>query len=289
MPIFSRSRLAPQGETLDLTGTASSSSSNVSRSGHPPQPIDLTMPDTVVESPRDHMHEVVALLRPGAVDLTQDTSDGRRKGRVVRNISSPPLKAHLPLSRSSKIEVEQAYNSFDIGSLQGSHTEEPIAGIPLTWNPVRRSETSVVDQQHARKPAKSPFKPFAFMEFPPEIRNCIYKLLLTTPKIPIEFPEPTGRNRALRAANWEKCTTWKMRRRHKTIFLEILEVSKQLHAEASGILYGCNIFKYRSDYGTHTQQLQYSMGARLSNRLNHRERTPASNIAHSPSTTPETH
>ena len=291
MPIFSQSRLAPQGETLDPTATASASSSKVPGSEHPPQLIDLTTPDTVVSSPRDHMHAVVALLRPGAVDQIQDTSDGRSKGRVAGSISSPRRKAHLPLSRSSKIEAEQAYNSFEIGSLQGSYrrTEEPSTGISLTWSPVRRSETSVVDQQHARKPVKNPFKPFPFMEFPPEIRNCIYRMLLTTPKIPIEFPEPTGRNRALRAANWEKCTTWKMRRRHKTIFLEILEVSKQLHAEASGVLYGCNIFKYRSDYGTRTQQSHSSVGARLSNKSNHRERTPANNIAHSPSTTTKAH
>ena len=34
---------------------------------------------------------------------------------------------------------------------------------------------------------------------------------------------------------------------HKTIFLEILQASKQVHTEASGILYGCNVFKYRSN------------------------------------------
>lgn len=254
MPVFSRSRLAPQGETIDLTATASASSSSVPPSGHLPQLIELTIPDPVVGSPRDHMHAVVALLRPGAIDLTQDTSDDRRK-----RISSPRQKAHSPLSQSSKIEAEQMYDPTEIGSLQRSHqrteerTEEPItSSIPLACN---RSETSVVDQEHARKAGKNPFRPFPFMEFPPEIRNCVYKMLLTSPKMPIEFPEPTGRNRALRAANWEKCTTWKMRRRHKTIFLEILEVSKQLHAEASGILYGCNIFKYRSDYGKGPRQM----------------------------------
>ncbi len=255
MSIFSRSTLVPQGETIDLTATATASSSSVLPVGHPPQLIDLTLPDPVSGSPRDHMHAVVALLRPGPIDLTQDTSDGRRKGRSVGNSNSPHWKGHSPLSQMSNIKAEQPYEPIDIGSLERPHQrtekEQSMSSISLAWNPIRRSETSVADQQHARN---SPFEPFPFLDFPPEIRNCVYKMLLTTPKIPIEFPEPTGRNRALRAAKWEKCTTWKMRRRHKTLFLEILEVSKQLHAEASGILYGCNVFKYRSDYGMCTQQ-----------------------------------
>ena len=251
MSLSSRSGLALPGETIDLTATASASLSNVSPSGHPPQPIDLTAPDPVSDSSRDHMHSVVALLRP--IDLTQDTSAGRRKRRVARITNSPQREAHLPLSQISNVKAEQASDLIEVGSLKRSPppTEEPSrSSISLAWNSTRQSETSAVDKQHARKSGKKPLKPFPFMEFPPEIRNCVYRMLLTTPKIPIEFPEPTGRNRALRAANWEKCTTWKMKRRHKTIFLEILEVSKQLHAEASGILYGCNVFKYRSDYGT---------------------------------------
>lgn len=256
MSLFARSRLAPPGETIDLTSTASASSLNFSLSGHPHQLIDLTTSDPVSDLPRDHMHAVVALLRPAAVDLTQDTSDGSRKRRVARITNSPQKEAHLPPSQSSSVKDEQTSDLVDAGSLQRSHQrmEEPsTSSDPLAWNTTHQSETLGIDQQHARKPGKKSLQPFPFLDFPPEIRNCVYKMLLTTPKIPIEFPEPTGRNRALRAAKWEKCTTWKMRRRHKTIFLEILEVSKQLHAEASGILYGCNIFKYRSDYGTYIQ------------------------------------
>lgn len=255
MSIFSRSRLGPESEMIDLTATASAPSLSVPPSGHPPSLIDLTVPDPVSAVPGDHMHAVIALLRPGAIDLTQDTSDSRRKWGSAGITSSTLRKAHSPLSHISNIKAEQAYDPLETGSLQKSHqwTKEPsMSTSPLAWSPVRQPEKSmgsVVDQEHGRKFGRKPFKPFPFMKFPPEIRNCVYKLLLTTPKFPIEFPEPTGRNRALRAASWEKCTTWKMRRKHKTIFLEILEVSKQLHAEASGILYGCNVFKYRSDYG----------------------------------------
>ena len=293
MSIFSRSTLVPQGETIDLTATATASSSSVLPSGHPPQLIDLTLPDPVSVSPRDHMHAVVALLRPRSIDLTQDTSGGRRRGRSVRNSSSPHWEGHSPLSQISNIEAEQPYEIIDTGSLERPHQrtakEQSMSSISLAWNPIRRSETSVADQQHARKSRNSPFEAFPFLDFPPEIRNCVYKMLLTTPKIPIEFPEPTGCNRALRAAKWEKCTTWKMRRRHKTLFLEILEVSKQLHAEASGILYGCNVFKYRSDYGMYTQQSHNPTGAHLSQTSNHRERTPASDITNSSFTTTQAH
>lgn len=257
MPVLSRSILAPQGEIIDLTATPSASrasSLGVAPPGPSTQLIDLTTLDAALGSPRDHMHVVVSLLRAGAIE-TQDTSDEPRKGRVAENIDSPRRKFQVPLSQSSNIKLEQAHHPIDTVSLQRFHPrmeELSLSSIPSAWRHIRRSDVSVVDQQQAQSPGRKPFKPFPFMEFPPEIRNCVYKMLLTTPRIPIEFPEPTGRNRALRAASWAKCTTWKMRRMHKTIFLEILEVSKQLHAEARGILYGCNVFKYRSDYGTWT-------------------------------------
>ena len=254
MPIFSGTRLASQGKT-DLTATVSASSS-VPPSGNPPQLIDLTMPDPVSCPPRDHMHAVVDLLRPSANDLTQDRPVDRRNAKIAGYPSSSPRNAPMPLSQSNNIKSEQAYDLVYTGSRQRSHerAEKPsMSSMPLGWNFDCRSDRSVGVKQRTRKSAKDLSKPFPFMDFPPEIRNCVYKMLLTTPKIPIEFPEPTGRNRALRAANWEKCTSWKMRRRHKTVFLEILEVSKQLHAEASGILYGCNVFKYRSDYGMYTR------------------------------------
>ena len=205
------------------------------------------------------MHAVVALLRPSGIDLTQDTSENRGNGRAAAYTSSPPRKAQLSLSQSCNIKPDQTCDLNDTGFFQRSQerAENPsMRSVSLGWNPECQSNTSVAVKQHIRKSGKEFSKPFPFMDFPPEIRNSVYKMLLTTPKSPIEFPEPTGRNRALRAANWEKCTTWKMRRKHKTIFLEILEVSRQLHAEASGILYGCNVFKYRSDYGMCTLNVQ---------------------------------
>ncbi len=255
MPSFPESRLAPQIETIDLTVTASTSSPSTPIPGHPPQLVDLTILDTSSGSTRDHMHAVVALLRPRSIDLTQDNSEVHRKCKATESTSSLRRKVQSALLQHRSIQAEQAYDSIDTTSAEDplEPVEKPsISSIPLAWNPHHRSKTSVTLHQHALNSRKGPPKPFPFMEFPPEIRNCVYKMLLTTPKSPIEFPEPTGRNRALRTANWEKCTTWRMRRRHKTIFLEILEVSKQLHTEASGILYGCNVFKYRSDYGTYT-------------------------------------
>lgn len=255
MPCLSGSRFASHGETTDLTATVSASSS-VPPSENPPQLIDLTMPDQVSCPPRDHMHAVVALLRPSANNLTQDRSEDRQTSRVTGYTSSSRRDTQTSLSQSSDIEPDQAYDRIYSGSRQRYHerAEKPsMSSIPLAWNPDCRSDSPVGVKYRTQKFEKEIYTPFPFMDFPPEIRNCVYRMLLTTPKTPIEFPEPTGRNRALRAANWEKCTSWKMRRRHKTLFLEVLEVSKQLHAEASGILYGCNVFKYRSDYGMYTR------------------------------------
>ena len=286
MPVFPQSRSVPQGEIIDLTTTVCASrapSLRVAPLGAPTQLENLMDLGLAPCSPRDHMHVIVSLLRPGAKD--QDTLDARRKGRVAENINSTRLKVQSPLPQNSNIKDEQAYNSIDTLSLERSRArvEEPSMGsAPSAWSQIRRSGTYVVDRQQAPKSTRKPFKPFPFLEFPPEIRNCVYKMLLTNPKAPIEFPEPTGRNRALRAASWEKCTTRKLKRMHKTIFLEILEVSKQLHAEASGILYGCNVFKYRSDCGT---QLSYPTlpyralrVALLSYASDLRERTPKSDI-----------
>ena len=259
MPVYPQSRSVPQGEIIDLTASVSASrapSLRVAPLRTPTQLEDLTDLDPAPCSPRDHMHVVVSLLRPGT-SKDRDTLDARRKGRVAENINSTPGKSQLPLPNSS-VKDEQAYGSIDTLSLErsGARVEGPrIGSTSSASSQIRRSGIYIVDQQQVPKSIRKPFKPFPFLDFPPEIRNCVYKMLLTNPKAPIEFPEPTGRNRALRAASWEKCTTRKLKRMHKTIFLEILEVSKQLHAEASGILYGCNVFKYRSDCGT---QVSYS-------------------------------
>ena len=256
MPVHPQSKSVPQGEIIDLTASVSASrapSLRLAPLRTPTQLEDLANLDPAPCSPRDHMHVVVSLLRPDA-SKDRDTLDARRKGRVAENINSTRGKAQLPLPQNSSIKHEQAYGSIDTLSLDrfGARVEEPRMGSTSSASSqIRRSGIYVVDEQQVPKSTRKPFKPFPFLEFPPEIRNCVYKMLLTTPKAPIEFPEPTGRNRALRAASWEKCTTRKSKRMHKAIFLEILEVSKQLHAEASGILYGCNVFKYRSDCGTH--------------------------------------
>ena len=255
MPVYPQARSVPQGEIIDLTASVSASnapSSHLAPLRTPTQLEDLTDLDPAPCSPRDHMHVIVSLLRPGA-SKDRDTPDVRRKGKIAENINSTRRKAQSPLPQNSSIKDEQAYDSFDTLSLERSRArvEEPRMGsAPSASSQIRRSGIYVVDQQQVPKSTRKPFKPFPFLDFPPEIRNCVYKMLLTNPKAPIEFPEPTGRNRALRAASWEKCTTRKLKRMHKTIFLEILGVSKQLHAEGSGILYGCNVFKYRSDCGT---------------------------------------
>ena len=89
-----------------------------------------------------------------------------------------------------------------------------------------------------------------FLSLPPELRNNVYRILLTTPgNTPIELPRLTGARGRQRAREWTECDTPAKRRRHKSLFLEILQTSKQVHGEASGILYGCNVFKWYCNLG----------------------------------------
>lgn len=64
---------------------------------------------------------------------------------------------------------------------------------------------------------------FPFLHLPPELRNAIYRLLLTTPNAPIELPRIT-RDIAIRAREWAKCRDSRSKRaKFKSLFLEILQ------------------------------------------------------------------
>ena len=89
---------------------------------------------------------------------------------------------------------------------------------------------------------------FPFLDIAPEIRNCVYRILLTTPGKPIEFPGPKALDERERAAKSRKSSKAKNKIAHKRMLLEILRSCRQVHDEATGIMYGCNVFKYRNDF-----------------------------------------
>ena len=234
-----------------------------------PQPIrsseivDLTFSNSDEEETpvEDHMHAVVDILRPGAVDLTETETSSPRKRRKMHaaDPSHERRRTHSSHSQTTGTEAKKEKTFVeprlrqslqeDAGTMSlsnGSSTHRWRAPMPL--------EPTFSLKSQAKKASNTPFKSFPFMDFPPEIRNTIYRFLLTTPLTPIELPELTGRNGAAHRLQWAKCTTASMRRKHKTIFLEILQTCKQIHDEASGILYGCNVFKYRSNPGARSSR-----------------------------------
>ena len=254
MALSYSSTWVPDGETIDLTGPESTpAASRTLGLRQKMQLVDLTLSaDEEPIPPLDHMHTVVDLIRPGAVDLTgnEPKPHGKRRFRDVTSPSNHRRRVYASQGRAGSVVVKEE--------------EDPITRRPFQRRPERLSflsslspplqpESTAVPQQRVRRSPKKPFKPFPFMEFPPEIRNLVYRFLLTTPKTPIELPELTGRNGAAHRAQWANCINSKMRRDHKTIFLEILESCKQVHDEASGILYGCNVFKYRSHPGARSK------------------------------------
>lgn len=226
--------------------------------------VDLTFSDSDEEEApvEDHMHTVVDILRPGAVDLTETETSSRRKRRKMRaaDHSHKGRRAHSSHFQTTGTEAKKKKTFVEPGlrqSPKGDAETMSLSNVSSThrWRAPMQLEPTPSLRTQARKASNPPFKPFPFMDFPPEIRNTIYRFLLTTPlKTPIELPELTGRNGAAHRLQWAKCTTASMRRKHKTIFLEILQTCKQIHDEASGILYGCNVFKYRSNPGARSSR-----------------------------------
>ena len=181
--------------------------------------VDST--DEADEDPQDHMHAVIDLLRSERTNKRfADDEDARGENRP-----SEPATSDLDLHAGQQPSIGQPQTAY----------------IPSDDEPA---------PQTLRRPSnKLPgLKRFPFLSFPPEIRNCVYKILLTTPNAPIELPRPTAKPER---ARMEKCRNTKKARQkavHKRIFLEILVTSRQVHDEATGIMYGCNVFKYRSDH-----------------------------------------
>ena len=224
--------------------------------------VDLTFSENDEEKTpvEDHMHTVVDILRPGAVDLTENETFSRRKRKNMgaADTSHKRRRTHGSHSQAASIEIKERktsvvprfqYPQEEDGTMTLSNASSTRGSVP------RRFESTSRLSIPAKKASNPPSKPFPFMDFPPEIRNTVYRFLLTTTLTPIELPELTGRNGAAHRAQWAKCTNANMRRKHKTIFLEILETCKKVHDEASGILYGCNVFKYRSNPGARSTRV----------------------------------
>ena len=90
-----------------------------------------------------------------------------------------------------------------------------------------------------------PARTFRFLNLPAELRNKVYCILLTNFE-PIEMTR-SRRTKGLQAEKFALAKTAKARSKVKRYFLEILQTNKQIHNEATMIMYGMNVFKFRSD------------------------------------------
>ncbi|MCJ1468304.1 hypothetical protein MMC07_006932 [Pseudocyphellaria aurata] len=215
---------------------------------------------------RDHMHSVVDLLHHELISNTAAGSPRIRKEKKTqrldpklnrnRTLASRHLKPSGPKGLTEKAGVQPRTLNHQAHTDHGAKTFlSPFRGDVYDILQGGSSDLSPhspdhVLGQHKRRKEKEKETvtgPFPFRQLPPEIRNAVYHLLLTTPNTPIELPRLT-RNAAARAAQWRKCKSVSQRKQFKSLFLEILQTCKQMHDEASGILYGCNVFKFRSDY-----------------------------------------
>ena len=219
--------------------------------------VDLTFSDSDEEETpiEDHMHTIVDILRPGAVDLTETETSSLDRRRRMR-AADPSHKRRRTYNSDSQTTGTEAKkrkpfaeprlrrspqeDASTMSLSNGSSTYQWRAPMQLVPMPTLRPQ--------AKKTTNAPFKPFPLMEFPPEIRNSVYRFLLTTPS-PNQHHEHNRPNPAPPPHQRSHCSHPTKRTKHKTIFLEILQTCKQIHDEASGILYGCNVFKYRSNLG----------------------------------------
>lgn len=86
---------------------------------------------------------------------------------------------------------------------------------------------------------------FRFLDLPAELRNKVYCILLTNDE-PIEMTR-SRQTKGLQAEKFAMAKTAKARSKIKRYFLEILQTNKQIHHEATMIMYGMNVFKFRSE------------------------------------------
>lgn len=223
----------------------------------------LQAPSRSTQSPRpDHMHPVVDLLHHQSASSTATGNPRTRKEKDIKRFDTKPnynrdltssqsepsshkvlVENHGPYTRTRDEQAHEGPGCID-GDLYDIFQS---ANLDPSSHPKNRPPSQTIGNKRRKNNGEKATEPFPFIQLPPEIRNVIYFLLLTTPNTPIELPKLT-RNAAARAAQWTKCNSASRRKKFKSLFLEILQTCKQIHDEASGILYGCNVFKFRSDY-----------------------------------------
>ena len=159
--------------------------------------VDLT--DDTSAQPKDHMSTIAEMIRQEhRQSSTTSLGNSNRKARMT---ASDSTKAPLPATSSPRQQ--------EIPSASGSRGSLHDGGRVIQEQPLDNfidlsdSEEASITDIRSKRPKKSKTPTFhKFLELPPEIRNKIYRLLLTTPGIPIELPRLTGPEGRRREAAW---------------------------------------------------------------------------------------
>jgi hypothetical protein len=120
-----------------------------------------------------------------------------------------------------------------MGSSQSSETEAALEDVTnLTHELLRKTKK--------RKRFHQKRRPFPFLSLPPEIRNYIYSLVVTTPEVidpnaELIFNRLQGKPRL-------------SRRLHPETILALACVCKQTHDEVLPVYFGQNRFEFRNTY-----------------------------------------
>ena len=166
--------------------------------GTPPAPaapdaVDLT--DDTSVGPKDHMSTIAAMVRAESRQTSNLNHRSKKKASSPSSIAEPPQQTSVP-GRHSKPSINT--NDTD------GNSSSPPPRAPTDIVELSDSDDVHIAGVKSKRPVKtkkhSVFR--RFLDLPPEIRNRIYALLLTTPGIPVEFPKLTGPEGRRRDAAW---------------------------------------------------------------------------------------
>lgn len=182
----------------------------------------------------DYMHSVVDLVRHGSLKEPiniSSKSDWRKKARELSTFKSRcPTLSKLRASKATENGPGQTTMLLrnapgDPNMLDAIFIPPPtlsfLARQPPLCDIASQCHRSIVSTTApiVNDGAEHKKQRFPFLHLPPELRNAIYRLLLTT----LELPRIT-RDIAIRAREWTKCRDSRSKRaKFKSLFLEILQ------------------------------------------------------------------
>ena len=204
----------------------------------------------------DHMHHLFDSVLNNPAETSTSVSSNRGKIKKTQVLLLSKARRHTSTPRMPEDAIDKGSTTtslqrrhYDSSSVGARFVPPPAIGLLGTKPPlngtIAKDIISRFPSAASNVTSRTKSRAFPFLRLPPEIRNAIYRILLTA-NVPIELPRIT-RDIATRAREWAKCRESRTKRaKFKTLFLEVLETCKQVYDEGSSVFYGCNVFKFRS-------------------------------------------